>query len=177
MKEIKDYETGFTKKTDREAVKAMAKVFFETDYVDDLNSIEDATERANELEAICEEVYQSTIQNKQQVSFVARDSESGDILGFLAVESFKRNSVVINWILSNKEYKVSLIYKDFLIKAMQYIIGYFGRKKIYIRMTDRDQKGSSYFRRTFPTRTIASEPFSYMEIDWSKYFFENNIQI
>jgi len=177
MKEIKNYEHGFTKKTDREAIRAMAKVFFETDYGDDFDAIEDPVQRANDLEEICEEVSQSAIQNKEQVSFVARDSESGDILGFLAVESFKRNSVMINWIITNKEYKVSLIYKDFLIKAMQYIIGYFGRKKIYIRMTDRDQKGASYFRRTFPTRTIASEPFSYMEIDWSKYFFENNIQI
>ena len=33
MKEIKNYEHGFTKKTEREAIRAMAKVFFETDTI------------------------------------------------------------------------------------------------------------------------------------------------
>ena len=176
MKTINNYEIGFTKKEDREKVEAMAKFFFESDYKLDLEKLP-TEEGESIISEICDQVSDSAIQTTETISLVARNLENGDILGFLSAETYRRDGILIKFIITNKEYQVSLIYKDFLIGAIQQLVQYFGKKRLMILLADKNQKGVAFVKRTFKTQVFDMGDQAMMEIFWPQYFFENNIKI
>lgn len=176
MKTINSYETDFTKVGDREKIDKMAIDFFQQEYKLELEKFPE-DEREAMVFAICDDVYDACMQSTESVSFVARNTENQDILGFMSAETYRRDGILIKFIITNKEYKVSTIYKDFMIEGIRKLIRYFGDKKIYIKLADKNQRGVAFLKRTFETKIFDSNDYSVLEIVWTKYFFENNIRI
>lgn len=174
MNEVENYEIHFTKRSEREDVKTLARSFFDSDFQSEFMSLTQE-ERTSVLDNLSNSVFESAKQSKNEISLVAKDTSNQNIIAFLSAETFDKNSIIINFVLTNSSYNVSAKYTTMFIEALKILLKYFGLKNIYVKLNSENQKGTNFLRRTFETSYISSPRYDIMKLNWSKYFMKNNV--